>query len=99
MDFVRNDDVILRLDSKTKDADKLAFSLRVTIRVTSGTGGDAKAAKVSALHLIKTRRLHAPSKAQDDVRDDATKNPGGGGQGGGGAEDDQFLDQTKESTR
>ncbi len=92
MDFVSGDDVILRVDSKTKDADTFAFTLpRHNQGHIAVPAGNAKAAKVSALQIFIKNPPPARTivQAQDDVRDDSTKNSGGG-QGGGGAEDDEL---------
>jgi hypothetical protein len=94
MDFVSGDDVILRMDSKTKDADKASFTFTLP-RHNQGqiavSAGAAKSAKVSALQVfLKTpppARTIVP--AEDDVRNDANRGSGQGqGQGGGGADDE-----------
>ena len=87
VDFLGNDEVILRLDGKTTSAGDLAFSLpRHNQGHIAVPAGNAKAAKVSALQIFIDTKPPARTvvQAQDDVRDDA-KNPD---QGGNGADDE-----------
>jgi hypothetical protein len=92
MDFVSGDDVILRMDSKTADADKASFTFTLP-RHNQGKmavpAGQAKAAKVSALQIfVKTQPpARTIARAEDDVRNDDHQGQGQGG-GGGGADDE-----------
>jgi hypothetical protein len=96
MDFVSEDDVILRMDGTTKDADTFAFTLpRHNQGHIAVPAGGAKAAKVSALQIFIKNPPPARTVVQpkDDVLDDAKKNSGGGqgaGGGAGGGADDEL---------
>ena len=89
MDFVSNDDVILRMDQKAWDAqkDQFAFTLpRHNQGRVAVPAGKASAAKVTALQIfIKTQppaRTIVPPSADDSVTMDdanATASKGGGG--------------------
>ncbi len=96
MDFLSDDDAILRLDGASKAADELAFALpRHNHGQVAIPAGSAKSAKVSALQIfIKTAppaRTIVPAK--DEVRDDANKSASGAGASGagnGGNADDEL---------
>ncbi len=94
MDFVRDDEVILRVDGKAGGADKLAFSLpRHNHGQIAMPAGDSKAAKVSALQIFvkNTPPARTIVLPKNDVNADSNSNNSGGGQGGGGGGDDDEL--------